>query len=405
MLDTVTLRVVFVMVASCALVLFAVTAYGATRARYSAWWCASLLLAAVSTTLFLLNGTALQVIANPAGNAVGSLSALCIWGSIRSLTGRRLPRRILAGVPAFVLAVALLDDPANDLWTGGEVFLLAMALGFGGAAVEAGTLHRGARRSVSRSDEAGYDDSQYRVSVLLMASGTAATAAFYVARTVAMVIWGRDGEVFLTVFGPQPATLLMIALMVIAVYSMSTFSRAQYVARLRREASRDALTGLFNRRQFLRRVEFVQRHGRRDVEWVLALADLDRLKQLNDVDGHAAGDRALATVGSVVAGSLLHGELAGRIGGDEFALLLGTTARAEEVADAVNAGLAEATQGLTDVSVSLGVAEFDPDLDIEEMLERADRAMYLAKADGGRRLHVDGGLTDVPDSESPVSLR
>ncbi|MEQ6902127.1 GGDEF domain-containing protein [Nocardioides sp. YIM 152588] len=405
MLDTVTLRVVFVMVASCALVLFAVTAYGAARARYSTWWCASLLLAAASTALFLFNGTVLQVIANPSGNAVGSLSALCIWGSVRSLSGRRLPRGVLAGVPAFVLAVALLDDPAHDLWTGGEVFLLSMALGFGGAAVEAGRLHRQARSSRTRSDEAGYDDTQYRVSVALMAGGTAATAAFYVARTVAMLIWGRDGEVFLTVFGPQPATLLMIVLLVIAVYSMSTLSRAQYVARLRTEASRDVLTGLFNRRQFLRRVEFVQRHGRRDVPWVLALADLDRLKQLNDVDGHAAGDRALETVGAVVSDTLRPGELAGRLGGDEFALLLGTATRAEEVVGAVNAGLDAATAGLTPVSLSCGITEFDADTDVEELLERADRAMYLAKADGGRRLQVDGGPTVAPDSESPVGLR
>ncbi|MEQ6902128.1 GGDEF domain-containing protein [Nocardioides sp. YIM 152588] len=390
MLDTETLRVVFVVVAACATVLFSVAAYGASRARYGVWWCAAMLFAAAGSGLYLFNGTDLQVVANPSGNAVGVLSTMCIWGSARSLAGRSLPWKLLLGVPAFVLAVALLDDPAHDLWTGGVVYLVAMGLGFVGASADLALLHRHVRTSVSRRDADGYDDFQYRASVLAMAVGMAAAGGFYLVRAAAFAISGPDGRFFTTWFGSQPTTLLLIVLLVVAVFSMSTLTRAQYVSRLRQEASHDSLTGLYNRRQFLRTMDIIRRHGRRDMNWVLVLADLDRLKQLNDEHGHAAGDRALAAIGSICRRHLLPGEFAARLGGDEFALLLSDAHRARRLAEAMNRELAQLTGGPDGVGVSFGVTHFDPDEDNEGALERADRALYEAKAAGGRQIVADG---------------
>ncbi len=161
---------------------------------------------------------------------------------------------------------------------------------------------------------------------------------------------------------------------------------------LSRAADIDALTGLRTRRwaeprlrRALARVAF---GGPRPV---VALLDLDRFKQINDVRGHLSGDRALRAVARCLEASLRPGDWAARWGGDEF-LIVVVDARVDHAIGAlerVRATIGSARiDGLPPLSVSIGVALSRPGDDVEQILTRADRALYRVKRDGGDAVRV-----------------
>ena len=160
--------------------------------------------------------------------------------------------------------------------------------------------------------------------------------------------------------------------------------------RLSFEANHDPLTSLPNRRAFLERlahaVQSARDEGRRHV---VAFLDLDRFKVVNDRFGHAAGDRLLREVAVVMGGVVRVGDVIGRIGGDEFALLLGdcTIENARGVVDklrqAVDAYRIEHTGEALAVGVSIGLAPIEPGTaSAAQALAEADAACYQAKAAG-----------------------
>jgi len=163
-------------------------------------------------------------------------------------------------------------------------------------------------------------------------------------------------------------------------------------ALLRLEAT-DSLTGVMSRRAFLERggAEFsrARRYGR--PLSVLAL-DIDHFKRVNDGHGHAAGDEVLAGCAAAWGRTLRGQDLLGRIGGEEFCAVLPETPAAAALVAAEKLrraalGLSFAkAEGLT-VTVSVGVAEIAlQDRDLAAMMERADRALYLAKERGRNRV-------------------
>lgn len=151
---------------------------------------------------------------------------------------------------------------------------------------------------------------------------------------------------------------------------------ATRVEQLERLASTDELTGLSNRRHWMNTVrERVQGGEQGDV----LLCDLDYFKQINDTHGHSTGDLVLTEIARILS---LYGT-AGRLGGDEFALwlpagALHSVAAAEQIVDEVAAAFPDHDR--LSVSVSIGVAPAGDDLG--DALERADRALYAAKAAG-----------------------
>ena len=155
--------------------------------------------------------------------------------------------------------------------------------------------------------------------------------------------------------------------------------------KLRRLADHDALTWLLNRRSFLEGMEReLVRMRRHETGGALLVLDLDRLKEVNDTRGHAAGDDLLRATADVLHRRLRSADIVGRLGGDEFAALLRevTPAQAHEVADELTEMLCE-----LDIEVSIGVALVDPHSDEsdDELLARADRAMYATKTSRRRR--------------------
>lgn len=164
---------------------------------------------------------------------------------------------------------------------------------------------------------------------------------------------------------------------------------------LRQRASVDVLTGSLTRRAFkeegTRSVALAQRH--RHPLSVVAL-DLDHFKSVNDRFGHAGGDRVLADVIRTCAGHLRQSDLIGRLGGEEFAMLLPHTDlhHAFDVAEKLRSSIAKLRfdfGGVAEgVTASFGVATVSAGAaDIDTLLEHADKALYLAK-NGGRNRSV-----------------
>lgn len=159
-----------------------------------------------------------------------------------------------------------------------------------------------------------------------------------------------------------------------------------HAARLEALAVEDPLTGLLNRRGFLtelsRAIAYRARYG---TEIALLMADLDDLKPINDRHGHAMGDQALIHVGSVLRGNLRSSDAVGRIGGDEFAIVLWQAGEASARQKAALlqqsvAGSPLARDGtVLELSASVGVTVLLPDDTPEAALTRADRAMYAHK--------------------------
>jgi two-component system cell cycle response regulator len=163
--------------------------------------------------------------------------------------------------------------------------------------------------------------------------------------------------------------------------------------RNRRLADLDALTGLHNRRYFhetlAREVARAERYGR---SLALAILDLDDFKAINDEIGHLAGDTVLADVAERLRAVVRSADIACRVGGDEFAVILpeSSAADAEQLYHRVQRAVAAAPveQGGR-MKLSGGIAELLEEEDPSSLFERADEALYRAKAGKGRAVWSD----------------
>lgn len=162
-------------------------------------------------------------------------------------------------------------------------------------------------------------------------------------------------------------------------------------------AERDPLTGVYNRRRLLERLEEeVERSCRGHDPLSVCMLDLDHFKQVNDRHGHQAGDEALRQVAIALAASLRSIDTLGRYGGEEFVLVLPQTSRngAREKAERVRGAVDLLRTGSGQVTVSIGVAGYRPGDSVDTLLARADAALYEAKDSGRNRvvLELDGVL-------------
>jgi diguanylate cyclase (GGDEF)-like protein len=377
-MDVVTLRVAFGVVAICVLALFYGATYRTTRSAFCGWWCASMATFIAGALLFLLNGTALQVVANPAGNTLAVAGGACVWAAAGSLRGATPPRWQLAIPPGVVLVASALDDPARDIWAGGEFFLAGMGVTFGLSSWElVRVLHA---RDTSQADWAQH---RFTVTALLVAS--ALVAMFYLARCTVFAAVGPDHALFRYGFGSEATTLLTMAVLVVVTFSMSTLSHLQQTSELRVQATYDGLTGVLNRSAFLEHAQLVFDDHHAADPGVVMVADIDDFKALNDGFGHTVGDRALTTFATVCQDVVGDRGVVGRLGGDEFALVIPDGIGAEDVAATISCGLRERTDSPANPTVSFGIATIDPTVGVKDTIIRADIALYQAKAAGRDR--------------------
>jgi diguanylate cyclase (GGDEF)-like protein/PAS domain S-box-containing protein len=172
--------------------------------------------------------------------------------------------------------------------------------------------------------------------------------------------------------------------------------RKQAEAEVARLATTDPLTGVANRRRFLEQLGMELDRARRFRDpATLLMLDVDHFKDVNDTHGHAAGDAVLQHLAEVSRRCLRRIDLFGRLGGEEFAILLPGTDRAgaQLLAERFRRQLEDTpaltAKGAIPVTVSIGIAEFGPvDRDPDAVLARADAALYRAKQAGRNRVEV-----------------
>lgn len=166
--------------------------------------------------------------------------------------------------------------------------------------------------------------------------------------------------------------------------------------RLIRLATTDELTGLLNRGAFDRELarEF-ERARRYERSLALMLFDIDHFKRVNDTYGHPIGDQVLRAVGKVVLSTVRACDLPGRYGGEEFAVGLsetsieGAAAAAERIRKAIAGSVYRTERGDFRITVSTGVVALAGNLGLNDLVRRADAALYEAKQGGRDRIVVD----------------
>ncbi|WP_339547936.1 GGDEF domain-containing protein [Pseudomonas sp. RA_35y_Pfl2_P32] len=152
----------------------------------------------------------------------------------------------------------------------------------------------------------------------------------------------------------------------------------------------DELTGLFNRRHFLRLASRELQSLEPGVEHGLALIDLDHFKRINDLHGHAAGDQVLQAFAGVATACLREGDVLARYGGEEFVLLLPdcNPERLTSCCERLRLAFTEVQLiglNVPDLSLSAGMTLLAVGDDLDDALQRADQALYRAKRDGRNR--------------------
>jgi diguanylate cyclase (GGDEF)-like protein len=382
-MDITTLRIAFTVVACVLLVLFYFGAYRTTRAPFSGWWTLSLLFFGAATICYLANGTGLEVVANPLGNGFGVLGAEAAWCAARSLTAPPIPWRRLAIAPVIAIVAGLLGDSAHDRWSGGAVFLALMT---GVLAATTWSLHRAA------APELGPRRLPTPI-ILVRALGTisAILSVFYGMRTVVFVVAGPHSAVFERWFDTAPTTLLLLVQLVVVSFSMSSLSTVQQLDDLHQRAVYDRLTGLMRPEEFRdQAADMLPQMAHSGEVVMLAMADLDHFKRINDDLGHAVGDEVLRAFGWSARTALGPRALCGRLGGEEFGLLFPAAdfEHAERLLDTMSVEL-HLTAALPDgriPTVSIGLVQVDPRAPLNTQLQRADRALYEAKAQGRDRI-------------------
>jgi diguanylate cyclase (GGDEF)-like protein len=191
--------------------------------------------------------------------------------------------------------------------------------------------------------------------------------------------------------------------------SLSYYQRMRtYNQELQQLASRDPLTGVMNARAYYAACEQqIQLCRRLQRPFAVLFVDLDHFKRINDGLGHAAGDEVLRTVARALKDAVRSSDLLGRIGGEEFSMLLpdtdaaGAVQLAESVRQAVEASRPSVGGSFVPVTASVGVAVGrDPGATIKAIQEQADQAMYHAKQAGRNRVslleHAVAGYSSQP---------
>jgi diguanylate cyclase (GGDEF)-like protein len=346
-----------------------------------AWWGFADLLRAASVMLFGLYGSVSDLIAIDLANALLFTAFALTWTGARVFDHRR-PQPILLFAGAALWLVVCRISGVADSWdvrvfvSSGIITTYTWATAY--------EFWRGRSEPLV---------SRWPAIFLLFAHGS-----LYLLRTPfgAVLPWSPTsnemfGSVWFTVLSFE-ALLFTIAVAFILLAMAK--ERTEY--RHKTAALVDPLTGIANRRAFLQEGEAqLKRQASDPRPSAVMLLDIDNFKSVNDRFGHAIGDRVLQLFARVGSRCMRRMDLFGRLGGEEFAVLLFDTTRerALAVAEEIRASFADATCEVESrpvvATVSIGVViSHDAVLDLSALLAQADRALYRAKDNGRNRIEI-----------------
>ncbi len=183
----------------------------------------------------------------------------------------------------------------------------------------------------------------------------------------------------------EPAVGLSVGFLMVII---DITTRVELNQKLTQLTVTDDLTGLYNQRFFFEQVNReIERAERRNAPLALGIFDIDKFKQLNDTEGHLAGDDILNTLGSIVANTIRTKiDSAFRYGGDEFILLLPETnlSQAATLFERLRTSVLQRLEGR--VTISAGIAEYQSGSSGRDLIDAADKLLYLAKRKGGNQV-------------------
>lgn len=191
--------------------------------------------------------------------------------------------------------------------------------------------------------------------------------------------------------------ILALSILSIAILGQNILNTSKNVSQknniLQSMATTDVLTGLINRRYFDRRItEEIARSKRHNSNLTLALFDIDHFKKINDNYGHTVGDKILKELGDIILSNTRECDISARYGGEEFALILPETTQIEaaELLERLRQ-LIEAHTFLVNnlpivVTVSVGIAQYEPEYSSKDFIDQADAALYQAKSTGRNKV-------------------
>jgi len=197
--------------------------------------------------------------------------------------------------------------------------------------------------------------------------------------------------------------LVLVAFSIIGGYisslrqnlSISKFEQAKSIEIIREMAIRDVLTGLYNRRHVLELLDHEKnRSSRGGGIFCLAMLDIDHFKDVNDTYGHKRGDEVLKAVATTIKTTMRNTEYCARYGGEEFLIVLtqtginGAIIGAERVRTNIEKILFPDISSDFKITVSIGLSEYKMREDIDDVIARADKALYLAKNGGRNRVET-----------------
>lgn len=368
-----------------------------TRVQAVAWWASAHLMRATSVMLYGLYGSVPDLISIDLANVILFSSFGVTWNGARVFNGRTsLPGSLIAGAVVWLLA---------SQWPGfetgaevrGQLSSMIIATYTWLTAYE---FWRGRREPLV---------SRWPAIVLFATHG-----AMFILRTpLNAFLHGREGDHILASAWINVLSLEAFLMTIATAFILLAMSKERTELRHKTAAMTDPLTGLLNRRAFLADAEaLLQQQIQRDRPIGVLLIDLDHFKSINDRFGHAVGDKVLQIFARTTQTNLRQTDLVGRLGGEEFTVVLADAGidNAYLVADrlrnafAVNAAVVDGQALRATASVGVSVI-VDPRQDLAKLITLADQALYLAKARGRNRVEVaplESGLSDVTPQREPI---
>jgi len=351
-----------------------------TRVHAVAWWASAHLMRAISVMLYGLYGSVPDLLSIDLPNVLLFSSFGVTWNGARVFNGREaLPGSLIAGAGLWLLASQWPGfEPGSEVR--GQLSALIIATYTWLTAHE---FWRGRNEPLV---------SRWPAIVLFFTHG----AMFLLRTPLNSLLHGKDSDGLLSSAWLSVLSLEAFLMTIATAFILLAMSKERTELRHKTAAMTDPLTGLLNRRAFLQDAEsLLQQQTARDRPIAVLLIDLDHFKSINDRFGHAVGDKVLQIFAKTTRGGLRQTDLVGRLGGEEFTVVLADASMdnaylvADRLRKAFAAGAAVVDGETIYATASIGVSVIiDPRQDLAELITLADQALYLAKARGRNRVEV-----------------
>jgi diguanylate cyclase (GGDEF)-like protein len=345
-----------------------------TAVRAVAWWGCANLLRSLSIGLYGMYGALPDFITITVADVILFGSYAVTWTGARIFDGRGpRPGSLITGATVWLLACQFSEfAQASAIRASLSAAIIATFMW-----LTAYEFWRGrAERLLSR----------WPAIFILFANG-----AVFLLRSplIARLAWPSDEHVFSSAWLTVISSESLLATISTA-FILLAMAKERAELRHKTAAARDPLTGLANRRSFFQEAARLMQVSNRPV--ALLMIDLDHFKSINDQFGHTLGDEVLRIFAKTAGANLRPSDLVGRLGGEEFAILLPAASHegAWLVAERLRSAFAAAAATVDGVAIhataSIGLSILDPGQDMSALLDRADQALYRAKAGGRNRV-------------------